>query len=107
MPHPSTLARAWGAAAILGVLAGGLCFVVLRAHQGVSPEVTAGDFQWSLRDARDLLVGRDPYRYTPGPYAIPYPLPAALLVLPLAWMPDLWAGSVFIGLSVTLLAFAN
>ena len=106
MPHPRSLARAWGAAAMLGVLAGGLCFVVLRAHHGVKPEVTAGDFQWSVRDARDLLAGRDPYRYPPGPYAIPYPIPAALVVLPLAWMPDLWAGSVFMGLSVMLLAFA-
>jgi hypothetical protein len=106
MLHPRTLARAWGAASILGVLAGGLCFVILRAHHSVKSEVTAGDFQWSLRDARDLLAGRDPYRYAPGPYAIPYPIPAALLVLPLAWMPDLWAGSVFMALSVMLLAFA-
>jgi hypothetical protein len=106
MPAPRTLARAWGAAAMLGVLAGGLCFVVLRAHHSVKPEVTAGDFQWSLRDARDLLAGRDPYRYAPGPYAIPYPIPAALLVLPLAWMPDLWAGTVFMAISVMLLAFA-
>ena len=106
MPPPRTLARAWGAAVMLGVLAGGLCFVVLKSHHSVKPEVTAGDFQWSLRDARDLVAGRDPYRYPPGPYAIPYPVPAALVVLPLAWMPDLWAGSVFMGLSVMLLAFA-
>jgi len=106
MPPPRTLARAWGAAAMLGVLTGGLCFVVLKSHHSVKPEVTAGDFQWSLRDARDLVAGRDPYRYPPGPYAIPYPVPAALVVLPLAWMPDLWAGSVFMGLSVMLLAFA-
>ena len=75
MPPPRTLARAWGAAAMLGVLAGGLCFVVLRAHHGVKPEVTAGDFQWSVRDARDLLAGRDPYRYPARPLrdSLPYP----------------------------------
>ena len=108
MPHPRTLARAWGAAAMLGVLAVyGLCaFLFCGAHHSVKPEVTAGDFEWSLRAARDLVAERDPYRYQPGPYAIPYPLPTAIVVLPLAWMPDLWAGSVFMGLSVMLLAFA-
>lgn len=105
MENPRTAAKAWVAAAMIGILAGGLCFIVLRAHNSVQPTVKAGDFQWALRAARDLLGGRDPYRYAPGPYAIPYPLPAGLLAMPLAWMPDVVAGSVFTGLSVMLLAF--
>jgi hypothetical protein len=105
MANDRTTAKAWVAAAILGALVGGLCFVILSAHHSVAPEVTAGDFQRSLRDARDLLAGRDPYRYQPGPYAIPYPLPSALVAMAVAWMPDVFAGSVFFGLSVMLLAF--
>ena len=90
---------------MIGAIVGGLCFVVLRAHNSVDPAIRAGDFQRALSDARDLLAGRDPYGHTPGPYAIPYPLPAGLVAMPLAWMPDVLAGSVFFGLSAMLLAF--
>ena len=102
---PQTVARAWIAAAIVGFVFGLLCFVILRAHHNANPVVTAGDFKRPLHDARDLLAGRDMYRHTPGPYAIPYPVPAALVAMPLAWLPDVVAGSVFMGLSVMLLAF--
>ncbi|BDC48855.1 hypothetical protein F183_A11710 [Bryobacterales bacterium F-183] len=100
--HP---AKAWAAAAMLAALVGGLCFVILKAHNQANPEVGAGDFKWALRAMRDLLGGRDPYGYAPGPYAIPYPLPSAFAALPVAWMPDIAAGSVFFGLSVLLLAY--
>jgi hypothetical protein len=92
-------------AAIIGLLVGGLCFVTLRAHNSVQPEVKAGDFERALRDARDLLAHRDPYSYPPGPYAIPYPLPAALLAMPLARLPSVLAGAIFFGLSTMLLAY--
>jgi hypothetical protein len=105
MANQSATAKAWVAAAIIGTVVGGLCFVTLRAHNTVDPEVKAADFGRALRDSRDLLAGRDPYRYPPGPYAIPYPLPAALVAMPLAWLPDVMAGSVFFGLSAMLLAF--
>jgi len=105
MGKKSTPAKAWIAAAIFAALAGGLCFFILQAHNSVKPEVKAADFQWSLRAARDLLSGQDPYRYEPGPHAIPYPLPAALAAMPLAWIPDVAAGSIFFGLSVLLLAY--
>jgi hypothetical protein len=101
-----TALRAWIAAGIVGALVGGLCFVILRAHNSVNASVTAGDFQRSLHDARDLIAGRDPYARPPGPYAIPYPLPAALVAMPFAWMPDAMAGGAFFGLSVMLLVFA-
>lgn len=92
-------------AIIIGTLVGGLCFVVLQAHNSVNPTVKAADFHWSLRNARDLLAGQDIYRYQPGPYAIPYPVPSALVAMPLAWMPEVAAGSLFFGLSTALLAF--
>jgi hypothetical protein len=72
-----------------------------------------GDFAWPLHGARLLVAGVDPY----GPeFVIPstydqdaplyYPLPAVLLIIPLAGLPNALAGGLFIGLSSGLLAFA-
>jgi hypothetical protein len=105
MATPPTTAKAWAAAAMIGALVGGLCFVILKAHHSVKPEVKAGDFQRALSDSRDLLTDQDPYRYPAGPYAIPYPLPAALLAMPLSRFPDILAASLFFGASTMLLAF--
>ncbi|MCX6613188.1 MAG: hypothetical protein NTW74_20350 [Acidobacteria bacterium] len=105
MGKDRSTARTWMAAAIAGALAGGFCYGILKLHESVQPGIKAEDFQWSLRSARDLWAGRDMYGYTPGPYAIPYPAPAALVAMPLAWMPDLVAGGVFFGLSTMLLVF--
>lgn len=66
---------------------------------------TAGDLFWPLRAARDVWDGRDPYDYPYHEMAIPYPLPAALVVFPLAWLPPFLAGALFVGLSSTALAF--
>src|SRR5487761_2303862 len=74
MGNSRSAAKAFLVAAIIGLLVGGLCFAALRAHNSVKPEVKAGDFERALRDGRDILAGQDPYRYPPGPYAIPYPL---------------------------------
>jgi hypothetical protein len=100
-----TLGKSITASAMLGCLIGGLCFVVLKAHHEVNPKIGAGDFQWSLDAARDLVAGRDIYRQEPGPLAIPYPLPAAFVAMPLAWLPDAVAGGAFIGISAAFLAF--
>jgi hypothetical protein len=73
----------------------------------------SGDFAWPLHGARLLVAGVDPY----GPeFVIPstydqeaplyYPLPAVLLIVPLAGLPNALAGGIFIGLSSGLLAFA-
>jgi hypothetical protein len=84
----------------IGLASGLLCwFALVRIGNG------AGDFNWQLRSARDLLSGKDPYRYAPGEYNIPYPLPTALLALPLARMSPFLAGSVFFGISSALLAW--
>ena len=89
-----------GAALVLGSLCGVLCaFALSRIGNG------AGDFGWPLRAARDLLAGSDPYGYPPGPYNIPYPLPTALLALPLTWLTDFIAGGVFFGMSSGVLAW--
>lgn len=71
----------------------------------------AHDFSWPWQAARLLLAGRSPYGVALFP-SIPawgdpffYPLPAALVALPLAPLPALWAGAVFVGLSAGLLAY--
>jgi hypothetical protein len=63
----------------------------------------AGDFGWALRAARDLLDGRNPYDRPFGILAIPYPLPAAFIGIPLTPLPDRLAGAFFFGASTGLL----
>lgn len=85
---------------LAGLISGAIClFLTSLFHIG------AADFAWRLRAARELLAGRDPYAYTPGPYAIPYPLPADFIGIPFAWLPDGIAGALFMTLSVALLAW--
>ncbi|MCA2002698.1 MAG: hypothetical protein LDL51_12600 [Chloroflexi bacterium] len=84
----------------IGLASGLLCWFAL-SHIGNG----AGDFNWQLRAARDLLAGENPYRYEPGEYNIPYPLPTAFLAIPLAGLPNTLAGGVFFGLSGALLAW--
>lgn len=70
----------------------------------------AHDFSWPWQAARLLMEGRTPYGAVLFPALGPafddpffYPLPAALLAVPLAPLPALWAGAVFVGGSVALL----
>lgn len=87
-------------AVLIGGLAGVLCAtVLLRTGSG------AGDFGWSLRAARDLWYGRDPYAYPVAPDLVSYPLPAAIVALPFAFLPDALAAGLFFGLSSGLLAW--
>lgn len=70
-----------------------------------------GDFLYPWTAARAFLAGRSPYLAIPGgpyPYTTPfaYPLPAVLLVLPLASLGYAAAGALFFALSSALLAFA-
>jgi hypothetical protein len=89
-----------GIALIIGIVSGLFCaFALSRIGYG------AGDFGWPLRAARDLLAGNDPYNYPPGPLAFYYPLPAAMLAIPLTWMTDFIAGAVFFGMSSGILAW--
>ena len=89
-----------GITLIIGSLCGVLCaYALSRIGNG------AGDFNWQLRAARDLLSGSDPYDYPPGPYNIPYPLPTAMLAVPLAWLTNFIAGGVFFGVSSGVLAW--
>jgi hypothetical protein len=92
--------KPWALASALGLLWGGICFRVVSAFG-----IGAADFTHALGMARDLLARRNPYAHTPGPYWIPYPLPAAFLGLPVAWLPESLAAGAFIGVSTGLLCW--
>jgi hypothetical protein len=93
----------------IGLGAGLICY-----HQLAGRSLEASDFTYPLRAAHRLLAGLDVYADPavgagqPYPYEaqFPYPLPAALLALPFAWLRPCVAGAAFIGLSSALLAFA-
>jgi hypothetical protein len=66
-----------------------------------------GDVYWALYTIQELLQGRDPYGFTADQagYFVPYPLPVALVGLPLFWMPGDIASAIFVTLSFGALAF--
>jgi len=89
-----------GIALAVGSLCGIFCaFALSRIGNG------AGDFAPALNAARDLLAGSDPYGHPPGPYNIPYPLPAAMLAISITWLTNFVAGGVFFGMSSGILAW--
>jgi hypothetical protein len=82
--------------AAIGVLSGGFCwYLLVHLQQG------AADFSWTLRSARYLLAGKNPYD-TPLEQ---YPLTAAFWGLPFVWMRAEVAAGTFYGLSSAVLAF--
>lgn len=90
---------------MIGIASGLFCWLGGRSR----PEITgwanrAGDFGWAILSARDLWNGRDPYERPFGREVVPYPIPAALLAFPVAWLPHDVAGALFFGLSSALLA---
>ena len=73
---------------------------------------SGGDYFFLWSAARSLLAGENPYNViavgpeNPANDVFLYPLPALLLIAPLAWLPLPVSGGVFLGLSSGLLAFA-
>jgi hypothetical protein len=70
-------------AVLVGLCSGLLCSLVRTSFQDVFV-----DMGWAFNAARDLIAGRDPYRHAASAVLIPYPLTAALVVMPFALMPD-------------------
>ncbi len=87
-------------AMLIAFIAGGLCYA---GYSRTSDEPV--DVMWSILAARDLLHGRDPYRWEPHAFLVPYPLTAALLGLPFAGFPLRLGAALFFGISSGLLAF--
>jgi hypothetical protein len=85
---------------MIGGLSGFLCMLILQLTNN-----SAGDFGWSLRAARDLWYGHDPYAYPIAPDLVSYPLPAAIFAFPFAILPNEAAAGLFFGLSSGLLAW--
>ena len=92
----------------IGVAAGIAALLVFASE----PLFAAKDFTYPWRAARALLAGRDPYQVIrpTGPYPFesyfPYPLPAAFVGIPFAWLPPGVGGALFFGLSTGALAYA-
>jgi hypothetical protein len=81
--------------AAIGLGSSVFCWFLLRhLHLG------AGDFNWAIWGAQDLLAHRNPYD---RPMQL-YPLPCAILGIPFAWMRPEIAGGAFYGISSALLA---
>ena len=96
---PVPLPRRLLIAVAIGVVSMLACWWLMsRLHIG------AWDFNWALRAADDLLHHRDVYSH-PYAHQIPYPLPAALIAVPLVKLPRELAGAVFFGASSAILAF--
>ncbi len=83
----------------IGIASGLLCRVFMRQLN-----LGAADFNYALREGRELLAGRDPYAIFHG--ATAYPLPAAIVALPFLRFSPETAGGLFFGLSSACLAFA-
>jgi hypothetical protein len=80
----------------IGVATGIFCWFLL-AHFRLG----AGDFNWAVVAAQDLLAHRNPYD---RPMQL-YPLTCALFGLPFVWMRPEVAGGAFYGFSSALMAF--
>src|SRR6266851_8630285 len=79
----------------IGIGSGLYCrFLLMHFHLG------AGDFNWAVWAAQDLLAHRNPYD---RPMQL-YPLTCAIFGLPFAWMRPEAAGGAFYGISSALLA---
>jgi len=95
-------------AVTIALIASGLVFALTRRH----PHLLAFDFTWHWRAARALLAGQNPYAVIQdtGPYPFSsgyyYPLPAAIVALPVAWMPAGVALTASVALWTVVLAFA-
>lgn len=81
---------------LIGTVTGLLCWMLLVRFQK-----SAGDFNWAIWAARDLLAHRNPYDREMQLY----PLTSAIFGLPFVWMRPEIAGGVFYGLSSALMAF--
>jgi hypothetical protein len=84
----------------IGLIFGVVCSIL---HPDFARSLT--DLGWPFNAARDLLAQRDPYRHPVSSLLIPYPLTAAILVLPWALLPGNLGLIIFFGGASALLAY--
>lgn len=93
---------------VTAMLAGLCCGLYQSGVFGKSwrnPAWRAGDFTWPILAVRDLAAGRDPYDRQHVAGIVGYPLTAAVVAVPLAWLPLEVAAGIFTGLSTGLLTW--
>ena len=96
----------------VAVAAGLFGYVLVSSGLSATPNLLAKDFTWAWRAARALTLGHDPYEVIratgPFPFSAPffYPLPAAIIALPVAPLHPIPAGATFFAVSSALLGFA-
>jgi hypothetical protein len=84
----------------VGIFSGIFCwFLMVHFHQG------AADLTWTLRSARYLLAGKNPYDIPLVQTVLQYPLTATFFGLPFVWLRPEVAAGAFYGTSSALLAF--
>jgi hypothetical protein len=93
------LARRLPVAALIGLVAGGLCY-----HYQLASGRLAGDLGWAMYLINALIAGQDPYGYSTSVTPMAYPLTAGLATAPLTLLPPEVAAGVFFGLSSALMA---
>jgi hypothetical protein len=97
---------------ILSVVVGGWGAFVAYFAMASHPQHLAKDFSYPWRAARALFDGQNPYDVIRAvgeyPFNAPllYPLPAAVVAAPFAFLRPEVAGALFVGLSSALLAWA-
>ena len=97
---------------VLALVIGVACALGVWIVTQRMPAFVAKDFTYPWRAARALLAGLDPYvvMQPTGAYPFesrfPYPIPAALVALPVAWLPAGVAAALFFGASAAALSWA-
>ena len=94
-------------AATVGLACGLVTAILMLPRE---PYSQGFDFTYSWFAAREMVAGRNPYSTIfehpmPSAKVLFYPLTAAVVALPLAWLPAPAAAIMFITLSSTLLAY--
>jgi len=100
-PYPARLLLL---AALAGAAAGGVCWLAYRL-----PPPSTSDLDQLIIAARALLTGRDPYSTVARNqhYPLFYPLPAAIVLAPLAFLPIELARVVWAAISGFVFALAG
>lgn len=102
------LVRQIAIAAVVGIASGLLFYAVTQRHASLF----ALDYTFHWRAARALLQGKNPYDVVrptgPWPFSFGYyyPLPSALLAVPVAWLPAQAAGAISVGIGSFVFALA-
>ena len=90
-----------------GAVFGSLTLWLITLH---GPSYMGGDWTYTYAAARAVLAGQNPYEAVQGS-AIPfggrlyYPMTAAIVSVPLAWLPPPLGGALLVGLSAGVLSF--